>query len=140
MLYGVDTRERSTQDKLSDKEKYMPWTGKPMEGILRLEYQGRDITIQRRTKGRTPLGEFAAWETATGLPIRELTGENCGQTLLGVERSVFRRTGFVRFQDLPVIQDEALRRRLNGLVTTGDESGSADLLAVCWLLHFLRTE
>lgn len=128
MLYGVDTRERSTQDKLADKEKYMPWTGKPMEGILRLEYQGRDITIQRRTKGRTPLGEFAAWETATGLPIRELTGENCGQTLLGVERSVFRRTGFVRFQDLPVIQDEALRRRLNGLVTTGDESGSADLL------------
>ena len=61
MLYGVDTRERSTQDKLADKEKYMPWTGKPMEGILRLEYQGRDITIQRRTKGRTPLGKFAAW-------------------------------------------------------------------------------
>jgi len=48
--------------------------------------------------------------------------------LLGVEKSVFLRTGFLRFSDLPVRADEALRRRLNALVTTGDESGSADLL------------
>jgi len=42
---------------------------------------------------------------------------------------VFRRAGFVRHADLPVTQDEALRRRLNALVTTGDESGAADRLA-----------
>jgi outer membrane murein-binding lipoprotein Lpp len=35
----------------------------------------------------------------------------------------------VRLADLPVTQDEALRRRLNALVTTGDESGTADTLA-----------
>ena len=43
--------------------------------------------------------------------------------LLGVERSVFQRSGFIRLSDLPVSGDDALRRRLNALVTTGDESG-----------------
>ena len=63
------------------------------------------------------------------MKVEELTAANCGQMLLGVERSVFTRAGFVRLADLPVTQDEALRRRLNALVTTGDESGTADTLA-----------
>ena len=130
MLYGVDTKERSGKETLADKEHYAPWSGKPMEGTLRLEFEGRDITIARRSKGRVPLGDFCAIETHTGLPVRELTAANCGQTLLGVERSVFRRSGFIRFGEMPVTQDEALRRRLNALVTTADESGEADRLAV----------
>ena len=129
MLYGIDTRERSRGENLAEKEKYLPWSGKPMEGTLRLLHQGRDITIQRRTKGRTPMGDFLAWETNTGLAIRELTAENCGLLLLGVEKSVFLRTGFLRFSDLPVKADDALRRRLNALVTTGDETGDGERLA-----------
>ena len=128
MLYGIDTRERTSRDQLADKEKYLPWSGRPMEGTLRLLHQGKDITIQRRTRGKTPLGDFLAYETRTGLTVRELTADNCGQVLLGVEKSVFLRTGFLRFSDLPVRSDESLRRRLNALVTTGDESGSAELL------------
>ena len=129
MLYGVDTRERTTKEQLAWKERYQPWSGKPMSGTIRVLHQGRDITIQRRTRGRVPMGDFLAWETQTGLAVRELTGENCGQVLLGVEKSVFLRTGFLRFSDLPVTADENLRRRLNDLVTTGDESGSAEKLA-----------
>lgn len=129
MFYGVDTRERSGKDTLADKERYAPWSGRPMEGRIRLEYQGRDITIARRTRGRIPLGEFAAFETLTGLPVRELTADNCGQTLLGVEKSVFKRSGFITLKEMPVTNDEALRRRLNSLVTTGDESAQADHLA-----------
>ena len=129
MLYGIDTRERSRGENLAEKEKYLPWSGKPMEGTLRLIHEGRDITIQRRTKGRTPMGDFLAWETNTGLAIRELTAENCGLVLLGVEKSVFQRTGFLRFSDLPVKADDALRRRLNALVTTGDETGDGERLA-----------
>ena len=129
MFYGIDTRERSGKDTLADKERFAPWSGKPMEGRIRLEYRGRDITVARRTRGRIPLGEFAAFETSTGLPIRELTADNCGQTLLGVEKSVFKRSGFITLKDMPVTNDEALRRRLNSLVTTGDESEQADHLA-----------
>lgn len=129
MFYGLDTRSRSTKGALADKDRYAPWSGAPMAGRIDLNWQGRDITIERAPKGRSPMANFKAYETASGMEIPELTAANCGQMLLGVEQSVFRRAGFLRQADLPVTQDEALRRRLNDLVTTGDESGSADRLA-----------
>ena len=129
MLYGLDTRAKTTRNVLADKERYEPWSGSPMAGRIDLNWNGRDITIERRTKRRVPLGEFQAYETESGLPVPELTASNCGSVLLGVEQSVFCRAGFIRHGDLPVTQDEALRRRLNDLVTTGDDSGAADRLA-----------
>jgi len=129
MLYGLDTRAKSTKTSLADKERYAPWSGEPMSGRIDLNWNGRDITIERSTRQRIPLGEFRAYETKSGVPIPELTAANCGQTLLGVEQSVFRRSAYIRHMDLPVTQDEALRRRLNALVTTGDETASADQLA-----------
>ena len=122
MLYGIDTREKTTKSALAAKERYAPWSGAPMAGRIDLNWNGRDITIERRTKGRLIFGEFQAYETATGLEVPELNSTNCGQQLLGVERSVFVRAGFLKLADLPVTQDESLRRRLNNLVTTGDES------------------
>ena len=129
MLYGLDTRVKTTKTALADKERFAPWSGSPMSGRIDLNWNGRDITVERFTKRRIPLGEFRAYETGTGLPVPELTAANCGQLLLGVEQSVFRRSGFIRHSDLPVTQDETLRRRLNALVTTGDDSGDADRLA-----------
>ena len=129
MLYGMDTRAKSTKTVLADKERYQPWSGSPMAGRMDLNWNGRDITIERRTKGRTVFGEFRAYETQSGLDVPELTAANCGQTLLGVEKNVFTRAGFLKLSDLPVTQDESLRRRLNALVTTGDESGASEELA-----------
>ena len=128
MLYGLDTRERTTKTTLADKERYAPWSGSPMSGRIDLCWQGRNITIERSSKGRTPLGVFRAYETESGLDVAELTATNCGQILLGVERSVFAKAGFLRFSDLPVTNDENLRHRLNALVTTGDDSGEAEAL------------
>ena len=128
MLYGIDTRSKTTRCQLADKERFLPWSGAPMEGRMDLNWKGRDITIERSTRGRIPMGAFRAYETHTGLEVSELTAENCGQQLLGVEKEVFTRSGFLRFTDLPVTEDEQLRSRLNALVTTGDESGNAELL------------
>lgn len=128
MLYGIDTKERSKLDSLADKDRYAPWSGAAMSGRMELCWNGRDITIERSSDGRIPMGTFRAYETDTGLDIPELTAGNCGQTLLGVERNVFTRAGFLRLTDMPVTQDEALRRRLNNLVTTGNESDAADKL------------
>ena len=129
MLYGLDTRAKTTKTSLSDKEHYAPWSGQPMSGSMKLDWNGRKITIERSTKGRVPLGEFSAYETESGIPVPQLTADNCGEMLLGVEQAVFRRAGFVRLSDLPVTRDDALRRRLNALVTTGDESGDGERLA-----------
>ncbi|MBE6921608.1 MAG: hypothetical protein E7465_00305 [Ruminococcaceae bacterium] len=129
MLYGLDTRAKSTKNALADKERFAPWSGVPMAGRIDLNWNGKDITIERSTKGRIPMGEFLAYETRSGLNVPELDAQNCGEKLLGVERSVFLRSGFIRLSDLNVTDDEALRRRLNNLVTTGDESSAADGLA-----------
>ena len=129
MLYGIDTSSRSKKDFIADKERFAPWSGLPMSGRMDISWNGRDITIERSSKGRSIFGVFKAYETESGMEVTELTAANCGEKLLGVEQSVFARAGFIRLKDMPVTQDESLRRRLNSLVTTGDESGSADDLA-----------
>ncbi len=129
MLYGLDTRAKSTKNTLADKERYQPWSGAPMAGRLEIIWQGREITIERRTKGRTPLGDFQAYETVSGLNVPELNAANCGQVLLGVEKSVFLRSAFIRQSDMRVTGDETLRRRLQALVTTGDENATGEDLA-----------
>ena len=129
MLYGISTSSRTKKDFLADKERYAPWCGKPMSGRMEISWQGRNITIERSAKGKIPFGNFRAYETESNVDIPELTAENCGSVLLGVEREVFTRAGFLRGSDLPVVEDEALRRRLNALVTTGDESAAGDALA-----------
>ncbi len=129
MLYGIETRVHSTKTAIADKERYAPWSGAPMAGRIDLNWNGRDVTVERSSKGRGVFNVFRAYETESGLEVPELTAANCGQMLLGVEKSVFLRAGFLKLTDLPVTQDEALRRRLNAIVTTGDESGTADELA-----------
>ena len=56
MLYGIDTKERTTQSALADKDRYAPWSGEPMSGRMDLCWNGKDITIERSTKGRVPFG------------------------------------------------------------------------------------
>ena len=129
MLYGISTSSQRKKDFLPDKERYAPWSGRPMAGRMEILWQGKQITLERSAKGKIPFGNFRAYETQTNVEIPGLTGENCGQVLLGVEREVFTRAGFLRLRDLPVVEGEALRRRLNALVTTGDESDASDLLA-----------
>lgn len=129
MLYGIETGQRTSGKGLADKERFAPWNGKPMSGRMDIQWNGRKITLERSSKGRSIFGVFKAYETDTGLEVTELTAQNCGLTLLGVEKNVFLRAGFVRQTEMPVTDDIALRRRLNELVTTGDESGASDKLA-----------
>lgn len=129
MLYGIDTASRSKTGFLADKEHYAPWSGEPMSGSMDILWKDRKITIQRQNKGRTPFGDVKAFETDTGIAVPELCVPNPGQVLLGVERSVFARAGFLKLSEMPVTEDESFRRRLNELVTTGDESGASDDLS-----------
>ncbi len=129
MLYGINTREQTKTGFLADKEHYTPWSGEPMSGRMDLNWNGRDITIERRSKGRGFFNDFKAYETESGIAVEELTAANCGSLLLGVEQSVFTRAGFLRQSDMAVTADEKLRTRLNALVTTADESTDGDDLA-----------
>ena len=69
MLYGLDTREKTTKTALAMKERYAPWSGAPMSGRIDLNWNGRDITIERSSKARMPMGIFRAYETESGIEI-----------------------------------------------------------------------
>lgn len=135
MLYGVDTSERVKTGVLPVKTKYQPWSGKPMEGVIELTHAGRRITITRISTARAPLGVFSAVYTDSGLPVEGMTGANCGQMLLGVPKSVYQRSAFVRQAGLGLTADADLEARLSALVTTGDEAisfAAADKRLLAW--------
>lgn len=125
MFYGIDTSERASKLNLPMKSRFKPWWGGSMAGYMELECDGRRIAIERTSTARSPMGQFRAWDLDSGEPIPELTGENCGEKLLGVERSVFLRSAFLGQRGLGVSQDAALERRLSALVTSGEETVSA---------------
>lgn len=135
MLYGIDTAERERAGMLPVKTKYQPWSGQLMQGTLELEHAGKQIRITRTSTTRAPLGTFSAVYADSGLPVEGMTGQNCGQLLLGVPKSVYQRSGFVRQAGLGLTPDGTLEARLQALVTTGDETVSfaaADRLLQSW--------
>lgn len=122
MLYGIDTSERERAGVLPIKTKYQPWSGKPMQGTLELEHEGARLRITRTSTARAPLSVFSAVYADSGLPVEGMTVQNCGQLLLGVPKSVYQRSGFVRQAGLSLTPDGSLEARLQALVTTGDET------------------
>lgn len=127
MLYGIDTSERAKKENgnLPAKERYRPWDGGAPEGSVELVWNGRNITIERRSSKSAPMSIFRAYDTDTGAEIPELTGENCGLMLCGVERSVFERSAFIRQLGLGVSADPALEKRLGALVAAGEEGAKS---------------
>lgn len=123
MLFGLSTRERGT---LADKNRYLPWSGAPMQGTLELETEAYGaITLRRDTaRANSPMGRFAATYSGTGNEVEGLSASDCGETLLGVPREVYERSAFIRQSGLTVEPDAELERRIAALITTGEEGTS----------------
>ena len=133
MLYGVNSRERERAGFIPDKTRYAPWSGAAMSGRLDCRADGRELTITRSTRRQTaPLGDFQAVYAGTGDAVPDLTGQTCGEALLGVSREVFERSACIRQAGLPISQDAGLERRIAALITSGEEevsySEAAELL------------
>lgn len=122
MLYGLSTRERGA---LADKNRYAPWDGSAMHGRMDVVDGDRYYTITRNTKrANSPMGEFTCTYYDTATPVSGFTGQNLGESLIGVPREVFERSAFIRQNALTVDQDAELERRIAALITTGEEDTS----------------
>lgn len=122
MLYGINSRERDRADYIADKNRYAPWDGTVMAGSMDCRSEGRDITISRDTRRQTaPMAEFRAVYSDTSAAVEGLTGQNCGEALLGVTREVFERSAFIRQSGLAISQDAGLERRVAALISSGEE-------------------
>lgn len=137
MLYGIDTSQRARAGFVPDKQKYAPWSGKPMTGELELEQGGKCITIRRWTEAKSaPLRAFSAVYTGTDIPVPGLTANDAGEQLTGVSAEVFARSAFIGQGGLVVTGTPELERRISAIVTSGEEASSyteADAQLRAWL-------
>ena len=137
MLYGIDTSQRARAGFVPDKQKYAPWSGKPMAGELELEQGGKCITIRRWTEApNAPLRGFSAVYTGTDISVPGLTAADAGEQLTGVSAEVFARTAFIGQGGLVVTGTPELEKRISAIVTSGEEASSyteADAQLRAWL-------
>ena len=125
MLYGINSRERDKAGFIAEKNRYAPWSGSSMSGRLDCRSGSDELTLTRTTRRQTaPLAEFQALYAGTGDPVPGLTGQTCGETLLGVSREVFERSAFIRQSGLAITQDAGLERRIASLISSGEEDTS----------------
>ena len=124
MLYGINTKERDKQGHIAEKNRYQPWNGGAMEGVVDLEWKGEEITLRRGPKGNTPFGKFEAVYTATGEPVPFLTADNVGEILIGAPREVFERSAFVGQGGTAIDGAPALEARIAALASSGEEDVS----------------
>lgn len=119
MFYGIATREQRKEGFLPDKEKFLPWNGNPMYGKMELSEKGGDMTIER-TSART--GVFSKVssrydETGKDAPI--------GEELVGVSKSVYEKTAFIRQSAIGITGDAETEKRILSIASSGDETVSA---------------
>ncbi len=122
MLYGLSSRERGP---LADKNRYAPWNGAAMKGRIDLNDGAHDLVIVRDTvQGGTPMGRFYAAYDSTATQVEGMTGQNAGELLTGVPKSVFERSAFIRQSALAVDQSAELEKRISSLISSGEEDTS----------------
>ena len=124
MLYGINTSDRDKIGHLSDKNKYMPWDGSPMEGTMELTYGGKDITLERTAQGVAPMKKLTATYSDTGELVPGMYTDTAGEALTGVPEAVFERTAFIRQDGMRLNQTAELEKRISAIVTSGDEHTS----------------
>ncbi|MGN8897954.1 ATP-binding protein [Flavonifractor sp. HCP28S3_F3] len=124
MFYGINTKERDKQNYIAEKNRYQPWSGAAMEGVMDLEWKGQAITLRRGPKGNTPFAKFEAVYTDTGEPVGFLTADTVGETILGAPREVFERSAFVGQGGTAIDGAPALEARIAALASSGEEDVS----------------
>lgn len=121
MLYGINTRERDKKGAPSEKTRFRPWDGAPLEGLLECDYRGKRMILRRSSEGGVPFGKCSAVWAESGQIVPGITGENVGETLTGVGREVFERSVLFRQGNLSVDQSQELEQRIAALLSAGEE-------------------
>lgn len=124
MLYGLNTKSRDKKGAPAEKNRYRPWSGAPMEGLLDFTHEGRRILLRRTSEHGTPMGTFSAHYADTDEAVPNLSAETAGEVLTGVSREVFERSLLLRQSQLAVDQNHDLEERIAALLSSGDEQVS----------------
>ena len=138
MLYGIDSSQREKGGVKPDKVKYAPWSGEAMSGEMEIVHEDKAITLRRSTKtASAPMREFSATYSGSAEAVPGLKGTDAGLVLTGMPKTVFESSVFVRQSGLGVSNSPELEKRINAIISTGDEEAvsytDADERLRAWL-------
>ncbi|MDP4108551.1 MAG: AAA family ATPase [Bacillota bacterium] len=126
MLYGMPQRERTGASSLAEKERYRPWSGgEDASGTLTILYKERKVVLRRVFSETGKTKEFRAYDAETGIDLKELGADNCGEVLCGVGREAFEKSGFITHNSMSCGNSAEMERKIEALYTSGDEETSA---------------
>ena len=124
IFFGIDTSARKKGGVLPDKTRFLPWSGAAMEGSAEIACRLGDITLERASRGNSPMEKLTAVFTGSATPVPEINSENAGEVLLGVSEQVFTRSAFISQLGMRVDNVSELEKKISALISTGDEDVS----------------
>ena len=124
IFFGIDTSARKKGGVLPDKTRFLPWSGTAMEGSAEISCRLGDITLERASRGNSPMEKLTAVFTGSATSAPELNSENAGEILLGVPEQVFTRSAFISQLGMRVDSAAELEKKISSLISTGDEDVS----------------
>jgi len=123
MLYGINSSERDSKTSLAVKNRFRPWSGLSMSGIMRVETQKfGEIVLERRSTSAAPMRDLHVY-SVSGDKIA-LSESDLVEELLGIGKDCFERSVFIETPLFPSGGTGELERRIMSLVSSGDENSS----------------
>ena len=118
VFYGMNNRSRNT---VSNREKYVPWSGKTMGGRITFTHGETEYMIEREFKSSDSSDRVLLRNLDSGEEIK--CEKNIGPSLFGLSEAAFERSVFID-NETAFIYDSAgvgdINDRLSSAQTTGD--------------------
>lgn len=123
MFYSTQESAR-TDITRNPRQKYQPWSEKPMEGALHFTWQEEEYYLSKRF-GTTPSRDTTTLtKVATSQPVELGQGEEIGEYFFGLNLSGFQRSSFIGqigSIDAGRGTDDISEKLLHNLMDSGDQ-------------------
>lgn len=118
IFYGSRTSRKNNVDV---RKQYIPYGEDYAFGNMTIEFEGKEIIIERKTAGKKKDDFFRAYEKETFDQVS--LSENLGKALFDVELEEFIKTLYINQNATKFLneKDEGLSTKLTNILETGDE-------------------
>ena len=97
----------------------------PPEGSMEVTANGCDLTLRRTTRLKNaPMGELNTVYTGSADPVKDITAQNAGERITGLNRDAFCRCAMIGQENGAVTDPTELEKRIRALADSGEEGVS----------------
>lgn len=123
MFFGIDTSKRDKKNILADKTKYKPLTDNPMSGIMEIEFNGKNLIVERNSGKAGVFSSFDCFDKETGAKI--YSQNTFKEEVLGITENEFINCAFIDGCDMSILSSDVWEDKILALSSTGDNTMGA---------------